>query len=93
VDIVYLDFLKSYGKVSHDYLIQKLHSLGMHDKILYWIRDFLNDHSQFVSYSEYISTSVKVGSGVRQGSVVVPASFVTFINDIPDAVSLRVYVC
>jgi len=87
VDIVYFDFLKSFGKVSHDYLIKKLHSLGMRDKRLYWICDFLNDCSQFVSYNKYISTSVKVGSGVPQGSVVGSASFVTFIDDLPDAVS------
>jgi len=34
---------------------------------------------------------VKVGSGVPQGSVSSPASFVTFVNDLPDAVSSKIY--
>ena len=49
VDVVYLDFMKAFDKVSHYYLVQKLQSLGIHQKLLYWIRDFLKDRIQFVS--------------------------------------------
>jgi len=91
VDIVYLDFIKVFYKVSRDYRIQKLLSLGIGDKILYWLLDFLNDRFQFVSYNDCTSISVKIGNGVPQGSVIGPASFVTFINDLPYAVSSKIY--
>jgi len=68
-----------------------MQSLGTHEKILCWIRDFLNYRIQFVSHNGYISSSVKVESGVPQGLVIGPASFVTFINDLPDAVSSKIY--
>jgi len=68
-----------------------MQSLGTHEKILCWIRDFLNYRIQFVSHNGYISSSVKVKSGVPQGLVIGPASFVTFINDLPDAVSSKIY--
>ena len=40
--------------------------------------------SQKVTYNGYISSSNAVDSGVPQGSVVGPASFLSFINDLPD---------
>ena len=41
VDIVYTDFSKAFDKVSHQKLIWKLKRLGVNDRILHWIIDFL----------------------------------------------------
>ena len=48
VDIVYMDFMKAFDKVSHDHLLHKLQSLGIHHNIILWLQDFLNDRSQAV---------------------------------------------
>jgi len=91
VHIIYLDFMKAFDKVSHEYLIHKLENVGIHQKILYWIQDFLNGRSQSVTYNNHTSSSTAVASGVPQGSVIGPASFVSFINDLPDGVSSKLY--
>lgn len=91
VDIVYMDFMKAFDKVSHDHLLHKLQSLGIHHKIILWLQDFLNDRSQAVLYNNCISSSAEVRSGVPQGTVVGPSSFITFVNDLPDEVSSMIY--
>ena len=91
VDVVYLDFMKAFDKVSHEHLIHKLQHLGIHHSILNWIEDFVNDRSQMVKYNICVSSSVEVVIGVPQGSVVGPTSFVSLINDLPCAVSSKLY--
>lgn len=41
VDVVYLDFSKAFDKVSHRLLIYKLHSYGIREKVLNWIKEYL----------------------------------------------------
>ena len=91
VDIVYMDFMKAFDKVSHDHLLHKLQSLGIHHKIILWLQDFLNDHSQAVLYNNCTSSSAEVRSGVPQAPVVGLSSFLTFVNDLPDEVSSMIY--
>jgi len=93
VDVVYTDFMKAFDKVSHTHLIHKLQNFGIHPTIIDWLRDFLHDRSQLVVYNNYISSSKEVESGVPQGTVVGPASFLSFVNELPDAVSSKIYVC
>ena len=39
---IYLDFMKAFDKISHEYLIHKLENLGTHQKIPHWMHDILN---------------------------------------------------
>ncbi|VDL73217.1 unnamed protein product [Nippostrongylus brasiliensis] len=42
-DVVYFDFSKAFDKVPHHLLIRKLQLLGIHGKLLLWIKSYLHE--------------------------------------------------
>ena len=42
VDVIYLDFAKAFGKVSHKRLLSKLKGYGIKGKIYDWIKELTN---------------------------------------------------
>ena len=48
VDVVYLDFTKAFGTVSHDILITKLRKSGRDEWTLRWVENWLTGQAQRV---------------------------------------------
>jgi len=51
VDVVYLDFSKTFDTVSHNILLGKLRKCGLDERSVRWIENWLNDRTQRVIIS------------------------------------------
>ena len=65
VDIIYLDFQKTFDEVPHQRLLLKLKAHGIGDSIIDWIEQWLIDRRQRVVVE--VSNWKSVLSGVPQG--------------------------
>lgn len=81
VDVVFTDFAKSFDKVPHNVLIEKLRLLGVRDPLLLWIFDYMKDKVQVVCIKGFKSKYLYAISGVPQRSHLDPLLFTIFIND------------
>ena len=64
VDSIYLDFAKAFDKVDHGIVLKKLSLLGIHGRLLQWIRSFLSARTQKVMVNGFLSDPAPVTSGV-----------------------------
>ena len=80
-----LYFSKAFDKISHKFLLSKLHYHGISNHTLSWIGTFLSNHTQTTVVNGVHSSYVEVTSGVPQWSVLGPMLFLSHINDINNA--------
>ena len=83
IDVLYIDFEKAFDKVQHNLLIDKLETIGLRGKLLYWFESFLSNRKQRVKLEKSTSDWGVVQSGIPQGSVLGPILFLIYTYDSP----------
>lgn len=86
VDVVFLDFSKTFDEVNHSVLLKKLCNFGITGSLLLWCESYLTNHQQRVVLDGISSSWFDVSSGVSQGSLLGPLFSVLFISDLPKVV-------
>ena len=79
---VYLDIKKAFDVISHHILLKKLYALGIRGNLFNWVKSYLTNRSQFVSYNNVKSEIKFVTHGVPQGSILGPLFIIVFRNDV-----------
>ena len=82
MDVLYLDFTKTYDKADDYTLIDKLRALGVCGHLGQWLGSFLLERTQSLKIGDTISEKEKMVSGVPYGRVIGPIMFIIFISDI-----------
>ena len=72
---VYLDFSKAFDTLDHDILFFKLNHYGIRDIALDWIKSYMLNRKQYVSYNDNPLDIQSMSCGVPQGSILGPFYF------------------
>ena len=78
----FIDLKKAFDTVNHNILIQKLDRMGIKNRNLTWIRNYLTGRSQSTLANGCLSSTKLITCGVPQGSVLGPMLFLAYINDL-----------
>ena len=84
IDIIYTDVMKTFNRVPHHRVLQKMKNLGIIGSTLNWIRAFLSERIQCEHVENVFSSWKVVKSGILQGLVLELVLLVIFINDMSD---------
>ena len=87
IDIILLDFTKTFDNVPHRRWLTKLLHYGIGGYTHKWIETWLTQRIQRVVIDEDSSCSASVTSGVPQGTVLGPFMFLIYVNDIAESAS------
>lgn len=83
---VFNDLKKSFDKIDHRILLNKLQRCGVCDRTLLWLSSYLQGRSQRVEVGKVLSSSLVIVSGVAQGSILGTLLFILYINDMPSRI-------
>lgn len=85
MDVIYLNFAKTFDNVDHRMICHKLRRLSIVGKLGEWLHDFLKDRSQAMAANGALSKETLITSVVPQETVLGLLLFVITLSDMPAA--------
>ncbi|KAK2192589.1 hypothetical protein NP493_26g03050 [Ridgeia piscesae] len=78
---VFIDLQKAFDTLDHQLLCTKLEFYGIRGVAYQWIRSYLSNRTQYVSYEGHKFELLPIQCGVPQGSILRPLLFTIYVND------------
>ena len=79
--ILYIDFSSAFNTIQPHLLMQKLHNMHVHPKLILWINEFLTNRVQYVKFLDCKSSTKVTDTGAPQGCVLSPLLFTLYTSD------------
>ena len=89
--IICINFQKTFDKVSHDLLLDKLSALSIGGNRLCRLRSYPTNRKQTLRINSTTSKKLDVSSGVPKGSILGPLLFLVFMNSLPSCVMSKAF--
>ena len=89
---VFIDLQKAFDTVDHQLLCTKLEFYGIRGVAYQWIRSYLSNRTQYVSYEGHKSELLPIQCGVPQGSILGPLLFTIYVNDMCNVSKLLTFI-
>ena len=83
---VFVDFQKAFDTVDHQILLAKLNHYRIHGVSNNWFKSYLSNRKYYVSINGFDSGLTTINCGVAQGSVLGPFLFLSYLNDLNQAI-------
>ena len=89
---MFIDLKKAFDTIDHSLLLKKLDHYGVRGISNDWLKSYLSDRKQYVSFNSLKSDLMSISCGVPQGSILGPKLFILYINDICNVSKLLQFV-